>query len=194
MLYSWSKRYGALMCAVLLCVFLAACATPQRIGGTGASPAFERTGRFALTVSHSGGGQDAVQGGFAWRDDGRELTLDLANPLGSTLARVQVIPGHALLTRSNGTQEQAPDPDALVEQVLGSPMPVAGLRDWLRGRTGASPSSQLEKNEAGQITSFSQNGWRVVLSRYDAQGPGLVQLSRNEASRQIRVRLVIDSQ
>jgi outer membrane lipoprotein LolB len=194
MLRKWLARYSTLMCAGLMCVFLAACATPQRIGGAGVSEAFERTGRFALTVTHSGGGQDAVQGGFAWRDDGRELTLDLANPLGSTLARVQVVPGHALLTRSNGAQEQASGPDALVEQVLGSPMPVAGLRDWLRGRTGASSSSQLEKNDAGQITGFSQNGWHVALSRYDAQGPGLVQLSRNEAGRQIRVRLVVDSQ
>ncbi len=193
MLYQWLKRYGAFACAGLVCVLLGACATPQRIGGAGVSEAFERTGRFALTVTYSGGGQDAVQGGFAWRDDGRELTLDLANPLGSTLARVQVVPGHALLTRSNGAQEQAPGPDALVEQVLGSPMPVSGLRDWLRGHTGKGSSSRLEKNEAGQITGFSQNGWRVVLSRYDAQGPGLVQLSRNEAGRQIRVRLVVDS-
>src|SRR3546814_9254470 len=67
-------------------------------------------------------------------DTGNALTLDLTNPLGNTLARVSVLPGLATLTRSNGEREQAAHPDALVEQVLGSPMPVAGLRDWLQGR------------------------------------------------------------
>lgn len=187
-------RYRAGWCAGLMCLLLAACATPQKIGGTGAVGAFDRTGRFAISVNPSFGAPEAVQGGFAWHDEGRELTLDLANPLGSILARVQVMPGHALLTRANGTTEQAPGPDALVELVLGSPIPVAGLRDWLRGRTGSSPAAKLERNEAGQIASFEQNGWRVAMSRYDASGPRLLQLNRNEASRSISVRLAVDGQ
>src|SRR5690606_3888119 len=97
------------------------------------------------------------------------------------------------LTRSNGEREQAEHPDALVELVLGSPMPVAGLRDWLRGRTGDAPVQGLEKNDSGQIAAFSQDGWRVQLSRYDNLGPRLLQLHRNDASRDISLRLVIDS-
>ncbi|HEY9278559.1 MAG TPA: lipoprotein insertase outer membrane protein LolB [Eoetvoesiella sp.] len=194
MMLAWLKQFGRSGSAVFLCLALAACATPQKIGNNNGSQVFERTGRFALNVTYHDNKQDAVQGGFAWQDDGRNLTLDLANPLGSTLARVDVVPGHAKLTRSNGATEQAPGPDALVELVLGSPIPVAGLRDWLRGRTGSSATVQLEKNEAGQITGFEQNGWRVVLSRYDAQGPRLLQMNRNEAGRRISVRLVVDGQ
>ena len=133
-----------------------------------------------------------MQGGFAWHDSGRELLLDLTNPLGNTLARVKVEPGTATLTRSNGSTEQAEHPDALVELVLGSPIPVAGLRDWLRGQTGSSSAAALIHNGTGQVASFDQNGWRVKLSRYDALGPTLLQLNRNDANRTISVRLVVD--
>src|SRR5690606_34910553 len=136
--------------------------------------AFDRTGRFALTVNHVGGKQEAVQGGFAWHDTGDSLTLDLANPLGSTLARVSVEPGRASMVRSNGEREFAPDPDALVDQVLGSPMPVGGLRYWLQGRTGPGPTASVQKDDQGRLTAFVQDGWQAQLSRYDALGPRLL--------------------
>jgi outer membrane lipoprotein LolB len=170
---------------------MAGCATPSKITSRDAGPSFDRAGRFALSVSYFSGKQDAVQGGFAWHDTGDQLLLDLTNPLGNTLARVKVEPGRATLTRSDGSTEQAEHPDALVELVLGSPIPVAGLRDWLRGQTGNASVAQLvQKN--GQLASFNQNGWRVQLSRYDALGPTLLQLNRNDANRTISVRLVVD--
>ncbi|HUH60612.1 MAG TPA: lipoprotein insertase outer membrane protein LolB [Candidimonas sp.] len=191
MTQDWFARVRIWCCMVVAAVFLGACATPPPIAGDG-GPAFDRSGRFALSVQYFNGKQEAVQGGFAWHDAGRSLELDLANPLGNTLARVQVVPGHAILTRSNGETEQAPHADALVEKVLGSPIPVEGLRDWLQGRTGADPVANLEKNSSGQPVSFSQNGWRVQLSRYDVLGPTLLQMNRNDANRSISVRLVTD--
>ncbi len=176
-----------------LCVILAACATPQKIGALPTGKVFERVGRFALSVQHANGKQDAVQGGFAWQDSGQQLQLDLANPLGSTLARVLVVADQAVLTRSDGSQQSASDPDALVELVLGSPIPVSGLRDWLQGRTGDGAVAQLQVDDQGRAMSFTQNGWRVRLSRYDEQGPTLLQLNRNDATRDISGRLVADS-
>ncbi|TEA77526.1 outer membrane lipoprotein LolB [Allopusillimonas ginsengisoli] len=192
----WRSATGAALVALLL----AGCATPQKISRTEgmgdpalvAAP-FERTGRFALNVGYANGQRDAVQGGFAWLDSGKRLRLDLANPVGSTLARIDVTPARAVVTRSDGSTEQAADADGLVEMALGSPLPVSGLRDWLRGRTGQGGQvSNLEKNSQGQITGFTQDGWRVRLSRYNDQGPGLVQLNRDDSSRSISARLVID--
>jgi len=191
---AWARRWrvGALAC---LCgLLLAACATPNKIVGEGGGRAFDRTGRFAVTVAYRDGRQDAVQGGFAWHDAGDQLVLDLANPLGSTLARVKVSPGMAVMTRSNGDTESAADADGLVAKVLGSPIPVAGLRDWLQGRTGAAPVGELRKNDAGQPIAFKQAGWQVALSRYDSLGPRLLRLSRGEADRDISVRLVVDGE
>ena len=192
------QRIWARAGVLALAALLSACATPPKpeaVGSTDAATAdsaLSRSGRFALSVTHASSQVEAVQGGFSWRDDGRKLMLDLSNPLGNTLARVWVLPGQAMLERTDGSQEVASHPDALVEQVLGSPVPVAGLRDWLHGRTGPSAVQNQRLDEQQQLSSFEQSGWRVTLSRYDEQGPRLLQLNRHEASRSISVRLVVD--
>ena len=185
-------RRRAWLAALLAGALLAGCATPQRIAGRADASAFDRTGRFAVTVEQRNGKHDAVQGGFAWRDTDRRLVLDLANPLGNTLARVEVGAGRAVLTRSNGSTETAGSPDELVEQALGSPIPVAGLRDWLRGRLGGSPAQGLQQDAQGRPERFQQSGWRVSLSRYDDRGPRLLQLRRSDYDRDISVRLAVD--
>lgn len=178
----------------LLAGLIAGCAAPGKISPD-SDTGFQRTGRFAVTVKTFSGAQDAVQGGFAWQDTGSVLTLDLANPLGSTLARVTVRDGGAMLTHSNGAQEYAEHADGLVEKVLGSPVPVSGLRDWLRGQTGAAPVHEVQHDAAtDQLTGFIQQGWRVKLSRYDALGPTVLQMNRSDAQRDISVRLAISAQ
>lgn len=171
---------------------LAGCAGPARIAGEG--EAFERTGRFAVNVTEPGRAAEAVQGGFAWRDTGRQLRLDLVNPLGTTLARVVVEPAGAVLEHADGTTEHAPDADALLAKVLGAALPVSNLRDWLQGRAGAGEATGMERDEQGRPLSFAQGGWQLRLSRYDAFGPGLLRLDRRDGARRISVRLAVDTQ
>jgi len=177
-------RFVAWLSLLAAAALVAGCATPERIAGD-AGNAFERTGRFSLTAEAPGQQTEAVQGGFAWRDDGRSLRFDLSNPVGSVLARVRVEPGSAVLERSNGEREYAQDPDALAAMVLGESVPVSGLRYWLQGRS--------ESGNAGeQPESLSENGWEVQLSRYDESGPRLLRLSRQDGGRRIQMRIAID--
>ncbi len=179
-----------------MCGVLAACASPKPVadGSDDQASAFSRTGRFALRIEDPNAQPEAVQGGFAWRDAGARLVLDLANPFGSTLARVEADRGGARLTRANGEVITAADPDALVADVLGGDIPVAGLRDWLRGRLADAPAPQnVERDEQGRPIAFSQGGWAARLSRYDLLGPQLLVLERSEGGRRIVVRLVVDA-
>ncbi|NYT22710.1 outer membrane lipoprotein LolB [Alcaligenaceae bacterium] len=188
----WSCRRPGAAAVLALALTLAGCAGPARIGGEGT--AFERTGRFAVNVAEAGAPVEAVQGGFSWRDSGRGLRLDLVTPLGSTLARVTVDPSGAVLEQADGATERAPDADALLARVVGTPLPVSGLRDWLRGRPGAGEVLAMERDEQGRPLAFGQGGWQLRLSRYDALGPGLLRLERRDGSRQISVRLAVDAQ
>ncbi|TAM91014.1 MAG: outer membrane lipoprotein LolB [Candidimonas sp.] len=174
-----------------LLLLLGACAVPPRLVGHGAA-AFSRSGRFAVNVSDNSGEPRAVQGGFSWLDEGGNQRLDLANPLGSTLARVDITPAGAVLLRADGTREFAQNADALVAQVVGGPIPVEGLRTWLRGRTDGR-ARDLKTGAGGKIESFLENGWSVRLTNYDALGPRLLVLRRADAGTRIVVRLVIDS-
>lgn len=185
------RRMLRVLGAAGMVALLGACATPGRISGEGA--AFERTGRFAVTVTEAGRASDAVQGGFAWRDSGPVLRLDLTNPLGSTLARIVVEPRRAVLEQADGTTESAPDADALLEQVVGASLPVANLREWMQGRAGPGEVSELQNDAQGRPESFVQQGWNIRLSRYDALGPGLLRVDRSDGPRRISVRLALDT-
>ncbi len=185
------RRMLAGLAGVTVSLVLVGCAGPARIGGD--SPAFERTGRFAVNVVDAVAAPEAVQGGFAWRDTGRRLQIDLVNPLGTTLARVTVDESRAVLEQADGRTEQARDPDALIARVMGAALPVSNLRDWLRGLPGAGDAQALQRDAAGRATSFTQDGWQVRMSRHDALGPGLLRLERRDGTRQISVRLAMDA-
>lgn len=183
--------------SLLLLSLLAACATPRL--SQDRADAFNRSGRFSITVTELSGHIEAVQGGFSWSDTGSFLRLDLTNPMGSTLARVSVNRQGAILQRSDGSQEVASHPDALVEQVVGSPIPVAGLRAWLQGRlapaeVGLTDAHTVSHDGNHRLATFTQQGWQVQLSRYDILGPTLLRLSRTDAGHRIQVRLAISPQ
>jgi outer membrane lipoprotein LolB len=187
--FSFKRRSLGRLLAMGLMAVAAGCAGPGRIGGEG--PAFERSGRFAVNVNEAGRSPEAVQGGFSWRDTGRVLRLDLVNPLGTTLARVTVDGSRAVLEKSDGSTETAPTADALLEKVMGVSLPVSHLRSWLRGQPGPS-AVNVERDAEGRAASFSESGWQLRLSRYDAEGPGLLRAERRDGSRQISVRLAAD--
>lgn len=176
--------------AVMLSI-LAACATPQRIGGIGA--AFEREGRFAVTIRAVNAPAQAAQGGFSWRDTGDRLRLDLMSPVGNVLAQILISPDSAVLVRSNGERQAAADPDTLLAQVWGHAVPVAGLRAWIQGQVqpGGAPTS-IERDPQGRIVSLAQDGWQVSLSDYDVRGPMRVRLSRQDAQGEVRVQLIVN--
>ncbi|MGB7482767.1 outer membrane lipoprotein LolB [Castellaniella ginsengisoli] len=176
--------------ALALAGLLAACATPQRIDGPG--PAFERQGRFAVNLQPAGAAPYAAQGGFSWRDDGRLLRLDLVSPLGGILARIQVESGRAMLERADGSRESAPTPDELLALVWGHPMPVSGLRYWMRGEAAPGLVVDARHDAQDRLTSLRQDGWEVRLSDYDGQGPGRVRLSRQDEQGLWRLQLIAD--
>jgi outer membrane lipoprotein LolB len=184
-------RFWRGLWVLALAALLTACATPARIGGPGA--AFERVGRFAVNLQPVAQAPYAAQGGFSWRDDGHILRLDLSSPLGSTLARIQVRPGQAVLERADGSQDEASSPDALLALVWGHAMPVSGLRSWIRGLAAPGhPAAAEQRDGQGRLTALRQDGWDVQLADYDAQGPRRIRLQRQDQDGQWRLQLVVD--
>ena len=90
-------------------------------------------------------------------------TLNLSTPLGSVLAQARWSPGNVVLATPQGENRFA-DLDALTREVLGEPLPVAALFDWLRGRPwpGAASRTTAAPAEPG----FEQLGWVVSLARF----------------------------
>ncbi len=184
-------------CARVVCglalLVLAGCATQQSVPPLQTPEAFARAGRFALRVEEPLAPTQAVQGGFTWRDAQGRLELDLTNPFGNILARIEVTGKSAVLTQSNGGKLEAATPEELVKIAVGEAIPVQGLRTWLRSQTVAGPTmTQVSRDDQRRVTGFEQTGWRIELSRFDGLGPRLLILSRQDDSKKIVIRLVID--
>jgi len=164
------------------------------------APTVERqyVGRFSV-VTALDGKRDSNSGRFRLAVEGRTIVLDLDSPLGSTLARIEMGPqGARLIAPSDSGQREVrgANAEALTNEVLGWPLPVAGIRDWIDGRPVASRPSSPHASDAGEA--FEQDGWTItVLERFEgANGAPRRLLFERPETREpapaISVRLVLD--
>ncbi len=150
------RRLAALAGALALLALLAACATTPR-------PAPELLGRLGVRVeAHQGRPARNLMTQFELHGDAQTGSLELSTPLGGTTAQIRWRPGMAELVSADNTRAFA-SLDELAQDLLGEPLPLAALLEWLRGRPW--PGAASVARDGG----FEQLGWRVDLSRF-AQG------------------------
>jgi outer membrane lipoprotein LolB len=171
-----------------LALWLGACATP--------APPPERvySGRFAATASN-GERRESISGLFTLEVRGARKTIDLATPVGTTVARVEIEPGRATATGPRLQTASGPDADLLVEGMLGWRLPVSGLADWIDGRPSPDRPASMQR-EAGRVSEIVQDGWTIRYAEYSAvtQRPRRLSLERASAGTgpALSVRLIVD--
>jgi outer membrane lipoprotein LolB len=149
----------ALAVSFLLVTLLTACATPIL-----APPDRAYSGRFAVTTAF-GEQRENVSGRFNLEIRGPQQMVELASPLGTTVARVEIEPGGARATGAQMQEVRGADADALTQQLLGWPLPVSGLADWIEGRPVPTRVARVER-EGGRVVLLEQDGWTIRLPEY----------------------------
>ncbi|KQW42876.1 MULTISPECIES: outer membrane lipoprotein LolB [unclassified Roseateles] len=113
------------------------------------------SGRISVTVAgnvhNRGTGGAASFELFGGPQAGR---LELTSPLGSLVARASWQPGRVTL-QTPDEERRFDDLDALTRELLGEPVPVAALFDWLKARPW--PAAPHQAAPGG----FEQLGWRI---------------------------------
>lgn len=149
---------------LLTALLLSACASLPK---TDASQTY--SGRFALKAQGPTARGDTLRenlsGRFTLALSADTTTLDLASPLGNTLARLQSGPQGAQLQvpEDGGLRTvQHREAEALAEEVLGFPLPLNGLRWWIRGAAIPERAAQLQQDK-GVLTQIEQDGWRIQI-------------------------------
>lgn len=161
------------------------------------------TGRFALTASGRGSdGTPRVEnqsGRFTLVINAGTTTIDLASPLGNTLARLQSSSaGARLQVPEGGSLREIHDTnaEALAERVLGFALPLAGLPWWIRGEPAPDRAARVE-HEAGAIARIEQDGWTILVNeRFDSPpSPRRLTLARapSAQSPSMSLRVVLDA-
>ncbi|WP_369825233.1 lipoprotein insertase outer membrane protein LolB [Acidovorax sp. T1m] len=146
-------------------LLLAGCAQPQPAPSNAQRTLW--TGRLALQVEEQA--SQSFSASFELSGSAQQGQLVLLNPLGNTMARIQWHAGHAEITTGQNTRESE-SLDALLRDVLGTPIPVAALFSWLEG------------------THVTAVGWQVDLSAIDA---GRLVAQRHTPTPQATLRIVL---
>lgn len=191
-------RPTLLALGIPLCVAACASITPTRSFDAGElAQAHEYSGRFSANYVRYGR-EEGVQGSFQWREQGRNVRLDLISPLGQTLAIVTSTPTGATLDLPNEAPRNAPEVDTLLEQSLGFSLPVAGLRDWIHARPAPGVPAKTTRGADGRLATLAQSGWTVQYVSWQAPQsdgaprPRRIDLARDGTANPLSVRLVID--
>ena len=146
------------MRAVLL-ILVTACAvvppsSPVDVPARATLSAFSLEGRFSLRNEDRN-----YAGRLSWRHASGDDQVLLSSPLGQGLAEIVSDANGAQLTTSDGKVYAAIDAETLTRDVLGYPLPLAQLTDWVRGRLRDADESAFDA--FGRPVSQRAALWRI---------------------------------
>nr|WP_236589847.1 outer membrane lipoprotein LolB [Ramlibacter aurantiacus] len=126
---------------------LAGCASPPRRPAKPDQGYW--SGRLGLQV-HDDPPQ-SISAAFELRGSPEQGELSLFTPLGGTAAILSWAAGTALLREQGKEPRRFPSIDALIAEVLGAPVPLAALFDWLAGRATMVPGWTADLSRQGRL-------------------------------------------
>lgn len=149
-------------------------------------------GRIAVQTKDDGGQAD-----FVWALTSlSNYEIRLQAPLGAGTTWVNSGPQGVSLKTSSGEAVYDSDVDALILRMNGWPLPVSGLRYWVRGLP--SPGSDYEVtewNDNGLPAVIAQDGWRIEFRKHKQVSgqylPKKLFINRLDMEEEVDVRLII---
>ncbi len=106
--------------------------------------------------------------GFRWKQSPQHQELSIYDPLGRTVARIEVDPQGAHLQLANGATRQANNLDTLLALVLHVELPASELPDWMLGLHSAAVTER--QNSAGLPTVLHSGPWQIHYLQYAPVG------------------------
>lgn len=125
--------------------------------------AFSLGGRFSLRHDNKN-----YSGLLSWRHQGPDNTVLLSSPFGQGMAEITTHTGSAELTTGDGKHYAAADAETLTRDVLGYPLPLTQLTDWVRGRDSA--PGIAERDALGRPSRLRYEDWRIEYA-YEGDDP-----------------------
>ncbi len=131
-------------------------------------------------------GRDSGSGSVVWEQDGEHFMISLRAPISGQSWRLS---GDAELCTLEGLKAYplvAKPPEQLLERELGWNLPVAALRDWLRGRP-MDGAVALQYDELGRVSGFREAGWEIGYRDFRDGRP--MRISARKPPHQVRLAI-----
>ncbi len=148
---------------------LAACGGLPKAAGNNSGAGRDTPDAFALEARFSLRHEDrSYSGHLSWQHAGGSDEILLASPLGQGLAAIRANAGGATMTAGDGKSYSAETAELLTRQVLGYPLPLGNLADWVRGRGRINAPDAVDAS--GRPLQLLEDGWRIGYE-YDSDDP-----------------------
>jgi outer membrane lipoprotein LolB len=177
-------------------VLLSGCASvtqPQKtaMATARASTVAEYQGRFSVRYADQNGQTRDAYGNFDWTERADAVTLQLLNPLGSTLAVIEATPTTASLELPNQPPRTASNVEDLMQSTLGFPMPVSGMRYWLRNMPSPESHARTTADANGRLSRIVQDGWQIDYLAFDEAAPPAMPAAASDATAATKPPVVV---
>jgi outer membrane lipoprotein LolB len=155
------------------------------------------SGRLFVNFQREGQPQ-SLNGLFQWSQRPGRVDVNLASPLGQTIASISVTPQEAKLTQAGREPVVASDINTLTSRTLGWSLPVSGLRDWMQGYAVDAQGKRFAASPANNSV-FTQDGWRLRFVSWQDESaphpvPRVIQAERSATatSDELQIRIALD--
>lgn len=139
------------------------------------------------------GQKEQLHGRFEWIERGTAIELTLTDPLGQGVARILSDTAQTSIILRSGEIYKGATPEALTSRTLGWPLPVKGMRQWLRAEAGS--GAVVERTDSGRIAGMRQDGWTIRYANAADDPPGRpsrIDLDFSGPGPQVALRLALD--
>jgi outer membrane lipoprotein LolB len=120
---------------------------------------FALEARFVLRAPGADGSTQSASGRLDWMHKNGEDKILIANPIGFSLAEIEIGTKQASLRTGDGRQFASTDPEALLQEAIGQSLPLRQLVPWLLGQPG--PGGQLTRDELGRPLHLNEADWNI---------------------------------
>jgi outer membrane lipoprotein LolB len=179
--------------AIAILLALAGCASisapPSSTQLPDARDAYQIAGR--LSARHDA---DAFAASFRWSHSVDRDELDLATPLGQTVARLTGDARGVEFRSPDGSVQTARDWTTLTSRGLGWVLPVSGLASWIQGSPRKGAPFTIEPTAEGNLGVLRQDGWTIAYQSFVKDASGAPRPARMTLDYPgLELRLVIDT-
>ncbi len=130
--------------------------------------------------------------GIDWQEVEGSYEMRLLGSFGTGLARLRGEPHRVVLWLDDDESYEASDPDQLLALHTRQPLPISGLRFWVRGIPAPGSGYDWVLDEAGRITQLEQQGWQIRFRDFREDGGGRLPRKVFLQNGEVDVRIVID--
>jgi outer membrane lipoprotein LolB len=145
-------------------------ALAARAAALAAVPAWSFEGRIAFGIDGRAG-----TGRIDWRQDGEQYLVAVRAPVAGESWQLS---GDGSLARLDGLGAEprlGSDPDTLLAREVGWTIPLAAIRDWVRGLAHG-PAARVRLDPEGRPLEIAELGWRIEYRGWTEPRDGLPEM------------------